>query len=46
MFEVTFWRDGVEKTIADKFDNMQDALDHAREGVEYGIFIEVLWRKS
>ena len=35
MFEVTFWRDGVEKTIADKFDNMQDALDNAREGVEY-----------
>ena len=35
MFEVTFWRDGVEKTIADKFDTMQDALDYAREGVEY-----------
>lgn len=35
MFEVTFWRDGVEKTTADKFDNMQDALDYAREGVEY-----------
>lgn len=35
MFEVTFWRDGVEKTIADKFDTMQDALDYARDGVEY-----------
>lgn len=35
MFEVTFWCNGVEKTIADKFDTMQDALDHAREGVEY-----------
>ena len=35
MLEVTFWRDGVEKTIADKFDNMQDALEYAREGVEY-----------
>lgn len=35
MFEVTFWSDGVEKTIADKFDTMQDALDYAREGVEY-----------
>lgn len=35
MFEVTFWRDGVEKTIAEKFDTMQDALDYARDGVEY-----------
>lgn len=35
MFEVTFWSDGVEKTIADKFDTMQDALDYARDGVEY-----------
>lgn len=35
MFEVTFWNNGVEKTIADKFDNYADALDHARKGVEY-----------
>ena len=35
MYDVTFWCDGVEKTTPDTFDTFADAIDWARDGLNY-----------
>lgn len=35
MYEVTFWYDGVEKTMPDTFDTFADAVEWARKGLNY-----------
>lgn len=35
MYEVTFWYDGVEKTMPDTFDTFADAVEWARDRLNY-----------